>query len=205
VHDLIVHPRDGDLIAGTHGRSVWILDDITPLQQLDGEVLDADAHMFQNKVATQWRGISRGATRGHKLFMGRNPLTIQQRPPGNSPSQLANSAAINFYLREAPDEDVTIEISGIGDEQSCETTFEAAAGINRYFWQMRFGPRCGDPRPAAGGAAGGRGGFAGGGGFRGGGGPVVGPGTYLVKLTVGGETYQTTLSIRPDPEASAIE
>jgi len=206
VHDLIVHPRDGDLIAATHGRSVWILDDITPLQQVNSEVLAADAHMFTNRVATQWRGVSRGATRGHKLFMGRNPLTIQQRPPGNSPSELASTAAINFYLREAPGEDVTIEISGIGGDQRFQTTIEATAGINRYYWPMRFSPAAAQGGGA--GAQGGRGGAGargGRGGFRGPQGPQAGPGTYLVKLTVGGETYTATLSIRPDPEASAIE
>ena len=70
VHDLVIHPRDGDLIAATHGRSLWILDDITPLQQLTPAVLAADAHMFRNKVATIWKAVSRGATRGHLMFSG---------------------------------------------------------------------------------------------------------------------------------------
>jgi photosystem II stability/assembly factor-like uncharacterized protein len=216
VHDLVIHPRDGDLIAATHGRSVWILDDITPLQQLNDEVLAADAFLFDNKVATQWRGISRGATRGHKLFTGRNPLTIDQRPPGNSPSELVNRAAISFYLREGGE--VSITISEVSGEQSFETTVDAEAGINRYFWPMRFTPAAG---PAVG--AGGRGGGGGGGGGRGGGrggqgarggrggfgrgpqGTPATPGTYLVRLTVGDETYTTTLSIRADPETSGIE
>jgi len=214
VHDLIIHPRDGDLIAATHGRSVWILDDITPLQQLDDEVLAAEVFLFDNKVATQWRGVSRGATRGHKLFTGRNPLTIQQRPPGNSPSELANSAAINFFLREAPTGEVTINISEMGGEQTFESTFDAEAGINRYFWPMRFSPAgrngaaggegdvAGAGRGGAGGQAarGGRGGFG-----RGPRGTPAGPGTYLVRLTVDGETYSTTVSIRADPEAGAIQ
>ena len=90
-HDLIIHPRENDLIVATHGRSVWILDDISPLQQLNKEVLDSDAFLFEQKTATLWKGVSRGATRGHQLFMGRNPLTIAHRPPGNSPSELQNS------------------------------------------------------------------------------------------------------------------
>ena len=40
VHDLVIHPRDNDLVAATHGRSIWILDDITPLQQLTPEVIE---------------------------------------------------------------------------------------------------------------------------------------------------------------------
>ncbi len=208
VHDLIIHPRDGDLIAATHGRSVWILDDITPLQQFDDEAMASDVFLFDNKVATQWRGVSRGATRGHKLFMGRNPLTIQQREPGNSPSELANTAAINFYLREAPAEEVTIAISEIGGDQSFETSFEAHAGINRYFWPMRFAPAAGAEAPGgarggggrAAGARGGRGGFG-----RGPQGPSAVPGTYRVRLTVSGETYTTTLVIRADPEAAGLQ
>ena len=208
VHDLVIHPRDGDLIAGTHGRSVWILDDITPLQQLNDEVLAVDVFLFDNKVATQWRGISRGATRGHKLFTGRNPLTIDQRPPGNSPSELVNRAAINFYLREGGE--VGIAISEVGGEQTFETTIDADAGINRYFWPMCFG--CNEAR---GDGAGDRGGGAGGPGGRGGrGGRGFGrgpqgtpaaPGTYVVRLTAGDTTYTTTVSIRADPETSGIE
>jgi len=198
VHDLIIHPRDGDLIAATHGRSVWILDDITPLQQLDDEVLAADAVLFDSKVATQWRGVSRGATRGHKLFIGRNPLSIQQRPPGNSPSELVNSAAIHFYLREAAE--ATIVISDVAGEQRFEATIDGEAGINRYFWPMRFTPaRSAAPTPTPAGGRGGRG-FG-----RGPQGTPAGPGTYVVRLTVGGETHTTTLSVRADPEAGAIQ
>jgi hypothetical protein len=62
VHDLVIHPREADLIAATHGRSLWILDDITPLQQLTPAVLQSDLHLFKNKVATIW---DRGQPRGH--------------------------------------------------------------------------------------------------------------------------------------------
>lgn len=192
VHDLIIHPRDGDLIAATHGRSIWILDDITPLQQLNAEVLAASVHLFDNKVATQWRGVSRGATRGHKLFMGRNPLSIDQREPGNSPSELINSAAIHFYLKNEPQDDVNISISDISGEETFEVTIDATAGINRYFWPMRFSQGSGDA---------GRGGRGGRGGLRGIQSSDATPGTYLVRLVVGGETHMTTISIRADPEA----
>jgi hypothetical protein len=51
VDDIKVHPRDNDLILGTHGRGVWILDDITPLQELSAAVLAADAHLFSVRSA----------------------------------------------------------------------------------------------------------------------------------------------------------
>jgi len=199
VYDLIVHPRDGDLIAATHGRSVWILDDISALQQLDTEVLASDAWLFDSKVATQWRGISRGATRGHKLFMGRNPLTIQQRDPGNSPSELSNSAALHFWVRDAGE--VTLTVSEVDGEQQFETTIDAHAGINRYFWPMRFSRSEAD----GGQGAGGRGGRGGRGFGRGAQGAPAGPGTYVVRITVGDRTLTATLHVRADPEAAAIE
>ena len=61
VHDLVIHPRDGDLIAATHGRSIWILDDITPLQQLSPEVLTSDAHLF--RAASRRSGAASRAAR----------------------------------------------------------------------------------------------------------------------------------------------
>jgi hypothetical protein len=206
VHDLVIHPRDGDLIAATHGRSIWILDDITPLQQLNQLVLASDVHLFKNKVATKWRGISRGATRGHFVFMGRNPLTIAQRAPANNSSELQNSAAIHFYLKDAPSGPVQIEVSSWDNAQKFTAVVPAAQGINRYFWNLRFTPAA-TPQttdPAAG--RGGRGGGGGGGrGGRGGGGgaPEVAAGSYRVRLTVSGRTHEGTVTVREDPDAPA--
>ena len=185
VHDLVIHPRDNDLIAATHGRAIWILDDITPLQQLTPDVLASDVHLFRNKVATIWNAVSRGATRGHLMFQGRNPLTIAQRPPANSPSELQNSAAVSFYLKDAPAGPVQVEISSMDGARTFTASVPATQGINRYFWPLRFGGAggggregggrrgggAGDPAVAGGAAAGGgdpaRGGGAGGGGQRG--------------------------------------
>ena len=249
VHDLVIHPREGDLIAATHGRSLWILDDITPLQQLTPAVLESDAHLFQNKVATIWNAISRGATRGHLMFQGRNPLTIRQQAPANSPSELTNSATISFYLKSAPAEPVQMEISSMDGARTVTLNVPATAGINRYFWDMRFergaagdggrggggaaevaeaggrrarrwrcggrppvgvagrgrrrGRSCGWRRQRAGGAAVPRAAIP----MRrkpapqqGGGGAVAAPGTYRVKLTVGGKTLTTTLTVRGSGE-----
>jgi hypothetical protein len=229
VHDLVIHPREADLIAATHGRSLWILDDITPLQQLSPAVLDSDVHMFKNKVATIWNAISRGATRGHLMFTGRNPLTIAQRPPANSPSELANSATVSFYLKDAPAGPAQLEIASMDGARTVTLNVTATAGINRYFWDLRFvaggggggrggggrgGGRAGGAADAGAAAAGrGRAGAAGGraGGAAadpdapspqaaaGAGGGAAEPGTYRVKLTVGGKTATTTLTIRADP------
>jgi photosystem II stability/assembly factor-like uncharacterized protein len=210
VHDLVIHPRDNDLVAGTHGRGIWILDDIGPLQQLTPEVLASDAHLFENRVATKWHGESRGATRGHFLFQGRNPLTVQQRNPSNNAPDLVNSAAIHFYLRNAPSGPVTIEVSSFDGEMTFSEQVQAQRGINRFFWNLRLASAAQVQTAAQG--RGGRGGFAGGGrggrggrgGGNGGGGDVVDAGTYRVRLTANGRTVEGTVSVREDPDVAGI-
>jgi photosystem II stability/assembly factor-like uncharacterized protein len=208
VHDLVVHPREGDVIAATHGRSIWILDDVTPLQQLTGPVRESRLHLFVPKVATLWRGISRGATRGHKLFMGRNPLTIEQQPPGNSPSELQNRAAISFWLASDPSGPVTVEVSTFDGNHSVTTEVEAHAGLNRWFWDLRWAPsleelaafdeRMAGARERLGGQVPPffrnqrpRGGEA-------------GPGTYRLRVSVAGAVVEGTLTVRADPGLDGI-
>jgi photosystem II stability/assembly factor-like uncharacterized protein len=208
VHDLVIHPREGDLIAATHGRSIWILDDITALQQLTPEVEAAQLHLFDQKAATKWQGISRGATRGHQLFMGRNPLTIDQQEPGNSPSELRNSAAIHFWLGSNPTGPVTVEVSSIDGSQTASVELrQAHAGINRFFWDLRFPPsqeerdefqeRLAQMRARGGGPGGGFG-------MRGPQGALAEAGTYILRVTVDGQSVQGTLAVRNDPGVEGV-
>jgi len=140
IHDLLIHPRDNDLVAGTHGRGVWILDDITPLQQLSQEKLENEAFLFESPVSTNWEGISRGATRGHQLFIGRNPLSMSQIEPSNSPSRIQNTAAINYYLKKKPENKPGLEISCLSGTEEFTTTVDDSPGISRYRWDMHFNP-----------------------------------------------------------------
>lgn len=140
VHDLLIHPRASDLIAGTHGRGVYILDDITPLQQFTDDVSRMDAHLFGNPAATKWEGISRGATRGHKLFVGRNPLSMSQADPSNSPTPIQNTATINYYLKSKPQEKIMVEISNLDQTMTRTILLDDTPGIGRYRWDMRFEP-----------------------------------------------------------------
>ncbi len=213
VHDLVIHPRDGDLIAATHGRSLWILDDITPLQQLTPAVLTSDAYAFGNRIATLWKAISRGATRGHLLFQGRNPLTIAQRPPLNSPTELQNSATVTFYVGKATTAPAKIEIASSDGARTFTADVPVTPGINRYFWTLQFTPPAGAAGAAGGGGGrggrGGRGGGAAGGdapdpdappAFAGrGGGAPAGAGTYRVKITIGDKVLNSVIVVREDP------
>jgi photosystem II stability/assembly factor-like uncharacterized protein len=140
VYDLLIHPRAGDLIAGTHGRGVYILDDITPLQQFNEDVAGKTAYLFKNPVATKWQGISRGATRGHKLFVGRNPLSMSQVEPSNSPTPIQNTASINFYLGEKLQDKAVVEIKSLDQTKTRTILLDDGPGIGRYRWDMRFEP-----------------------------------------------------------------
>ncbi len=151
VRDLVIHPRGADLIAGTHGRAVWILDDITPLRQMTPEVAASDVHLFDNKTATKWVTINLGRKQTSFLFRGANP------PAG---------AAINFWLREAPQGNVDLEVSELAGERVATVRMGGGggfrggrggrgrggrggggggsgargpqAGINRAFWNFQF-------------------------------------------------------------------
>ena len=128
-HDLLIHPRDHDLIAGTHGRGIWILDDITALRQASDSVLAKDAALFApGRPGTNWLSIRRGGYgRGDLFFKGENP------PDG---------ALVNFYLKAKPAELATLEVAN-PVTPSIKTTYildEAEAGINRVAWDFRFDP-----------------------------------------------------------------
>ncbi len=74
VHDLQVQPRENDLVAATHGRGFWILDDISALQQMTPEVQQSEAHLFKNRMATEWLNIQPQNNGGQLAFMGAEPV-----------------------------------------------------------------------------------------------------------------------------------
>jgi len=127
-HDLLIHPRDNDLIAATHGRGIWIMDNISALQQATDSVLSSEAYLFENnRPATRWLRISRGGYgRGSLFFRGENPPT---------------GAMINYYIKDKPAGPVTIEITDVtGLSKTTFTIDNAASGINRLMWDLRFDP-----------------------------------------------------------------
>jgi photosystem II stability/assembly factor-like uncharacterized protein len=190
--DILVHPRDGDLIVASHGRSIWIADDITPLQQLTPAAMQQDALLFDVRPAIAWQNDFRydEYVGGYKQFEGENA------PRGT---------AIQFYLKSAAQGDAKIAILDAAGTALCETRVTASAGIHRVQWSLAT--------PLA--SAGGRGGRAGGGGApagaapntscsggaaggRGGGGGGAQPGNYIVKLTVGGKDYTKPVQVLED-------
>lgn len=114
IHDLIIHPRDGDLIAGTHGRSIWILDDINPLRNLTA---DNKNKLFDTRQSTQWIRINTGRKQPYFEFRGKNP------PYG---------AIINFFSNS--NQKGEISISNLAETNFYSKEINMIKGINRFIW-----------------------------------------------------------------------
>ncbi|MCP4727938.1 MAG: hypothetical protein GY863_23060, partial [bacterium] len=138
-HDLLIHPRDGDLIAGTHGRSIWVLDDITPLQQMSEDVESSEAFIFEQRPATIWEDASRGGVRGHQYFAAENPPYIPKREDVVR-AKMISGGLINYFLKETAGEDVILEITDITGENKRTLHVPGEQGINRTLWDLRFDP-----------------------------------------------------------------
>ena len=201
IRDLVIH--DDDVVVGTHGRSFWILDDITPLRQLTPEVAAAPAHLFRPQVA-------------YRVRWNMNPDTPlpPEEPSGRNPP---DGAIIDFHLRAKALGPVTLEIFDDKDrlvrryastdkpepvtakELDIPTYWirppqilQSDAGAHRFVWDLHYPPPEGVKRsypiaaiyrdtpsvPQ---------------------GPWVLPGTYTVKLTVAGRSYTQPLTVKMDP------
>jgi photosystem II stability/assembly factor-like uncharacterized protein len=122
VDDLVVHPRDNDLVVATHGRSIYVLDDIEMLSGAAPEALDAPAHLFKPRAATvrlAWKHESYG---GQRQFVGPNP------PAG---------LLLTYHLNAEAPEGVTLTIRD-GDGTALRTLEGPGhAGYNRVAWDLR--------------------------------------------------------------------
>ncbi len=124
VNDIMVHPRDRDLIIGTHGRGLWIMDDISALQQLTPDVTKSEAYLFSNKIATQWINDEPMDGPGNYGFSGENP---------------SKNAVINYWLGSGATGEAVIEISDAARTQTRRFTIPAQPGVGKLDWNMRFG------------------------------------------------------------------
>jgi hypothetical protein len=207
MRDLIV--KDDDLVVATHGRGFWILDDITPLRQVDAALEGQAAVLF--RPTTAWRVRWNTSTD--------MPWPVEE-PTGANPPE---GAIINYYLKSAPTGPVTLEIlqqdgrlvrryssadpvAPIPDPPNAPVptywyrppqALSAAAGMHRFLWDVHY-----QPLPAGGGG-GGRGGLSIAAiPFNTGtapGTPWVAPGPYTVKLTVNGQSYTQPIAVKQDP------
>ena len=218
MRDLDVH--GDDLIVGTYGRSIWILDDLTPLRQADASIAAADVHFFKPQTAMRWRWDMNQDT----------PLPIET-PVGQNPP---DGAIVDYYLKSAPAGEITLTIAdarGAIVRRYTSTPPPAptlpsnvpeywfappvalpkAAGLNRFAWNLRYP----NPKVLP---------F----GYFGGflkyveytladhaipgqtpreqpEGALVAPGEYVATLEVGGKTYRQPLTVKPDPRVRASQ
>ncbi|HET6843788.1 MAG TPA: glycosyl hydrolase [Candidatus Angelobacter sp.] len=192
VHDLNIH--ENDLVVATHGRAFWVLDDITPLRQINADSAKTEILLYTPQTALRLYYPDQVDRRGPA---GDNP------PPG---------VILDYYFKTAPRDEVKLEIfdsagklvRGLsskekkGAEQPPEwpdqvkevTTIPAGEGMNRYAWNLRWEPPVKIP-----------GAFYTGNGPQG---PLALPGKYTVRLTVGTVSQTQPLEIMPDPRVKNV-
>ncbi len=232
VDDIQIHPRDHDLILATHGRSLWIMDDITPLEEMSDNVFASDLHLFDMRSGISWHLANNKGNVGAREFLAPNP------PYG---------VIVDYFLKAKPEgkNAVKITVTDKAGNKIRELNGTAETGINRVAWDLRYeaparpdgqggGPggrgggagageagaegtsepgAAGAPgatRGPGGAAAGGPGGAGGGGGgggggpfgFGGGRGPLVDPGEYTIEVAVAGKNESKAVAVEDDPRVT---
>ncbi len=193
VYWLVIQEHFNDLVVGTYGRGFYILDDLTPIQQMNDNVRAAAAHLFPPRPTYRFRP-------------GTVPVTMSDDPTaGQNPPY---GAAINYYLKSAPSGDVKIRIEDARGQTVRTITGTKSVGINRVTWDLRgeqtkevrmrtspaYAPEIqvgadgtrsapGAPRMSI----------------------LLPPGNYTVKLSAGGQEMSQPLVVKKDPNSSGTE
>ena len=181
IHDLVV--KDNDLVAATHGRAFWILDDLTPLHQLADSVARATRFLFAPRDPYRMGGGG---------GFGFGPTGVGANPP--------SGAVVFFYLKDKPDSAAEVRLDFLDSRDSLIRRFstrpkepgdslKVRAGMNRFVWNVRYPEASRFPGMIfwAGGTQG----------------PVAVPGTYKVRLTVGEWSQTRGFALKKDPRVSA--
>jgi len=180
--DIVVHPRTKDVIVGTHGRSIWVLDDAAPIADWSGVIARTPVHLFPVRDATVFQYWQDFSYRAQGAYAGENP---------------ADGALVSYHLAR-PASKVTVSITAPSGRVVRVLEAPTAAGvIQRVNWDLRHRPPpvtgrgAGDegvpealPRPPR--DIGERG-------------PFVAPGVYTVVLDVDGVTATRPVTVKPDP------
>jgi photosystem II stability/assembly factor-like uncharacterized protein len=176
-NDLVIHPRDNDLVLGTHGRGIWILDNLNALQELTPEKLSEEAVLFSIPTAEMINYTREGAHVGNMIFRGENP---------------DRGATIDYYLQSSVAKDqIALGVYTMDGELIRELSVDTTAGVHRVLWDFEYPEIPGAPRDTTG-----RGGRTRSSGISG---PMVFPGMYVAKLTVNGQTHEQAFNVVDDP------
>ncbi|MCA1593231.1 MAG: sialidase [Acidobacteria bacterium] len=173
VRDLAIHPRDRDLVIATHGRGIWVVDDITPLRALTPEMLAKEAVFIEARPPVRSISGGGGWVNGDAEFVGDNPT---------------DEAVITYYQRKRHIfGDLKIEVFDPEGKSLGVIPSNKRRGLNRATWSMRLpAPKVPTAASAAFGASVG---------------PRVLPGTYTVKMSKDKQVYTTQLQVMPDPRS----
>jgi photosystem II stability/assembly factor-like uncharacterized protein len=174
VDDLAIQPRDSDLVLATHGRGIWIVDDIAPLRHLNDAVLGSEFTFLAGRPAQQRIQASGGWPGGDAKFVGEDPK---------------DGAVITYYQpTRAIFGKLKLEVLDAKGRVVDTLPASKRPGINRVVWSMRAAP----PRvPPAAQVA-----------FGSSQGPRFPPGTYTLRMTKAGKVYTTTLTVIKDRRAT---
>jgi len=172
VRDIAVHPRENDLIIGTHGRGIWIMDDIRPLQEMTEEVLNKPYYVFSIRPATK-RFISfRGDSSSGAVYSGENP---------------EYGLSINVYFKEKPSGKNRIFIKNKDGQEIYQMRVLNKEGVRRYMWNLQFVPRTEEGEPVK---TGGLGMVSP---------PEVTAGEYEIELNMGDDVLKEKGEVKPVP------
>jgi photosystem II stability/assembly factor-like uncharacterized protein len=201
VHDMVIHPRDADLVIGTHGRGIYIMD-ISPLQELKTETAKRDVFLFKVQPVTLFHlDITKNkGVRGDRLFFAPNPysdlfdLEVSRYIQGQGSGLAPPGAAIYYHLKEESREPVEISIFDHREEKVVRRLKGSSQrGINRILWDLRRSPipleriRGGNDAARIRNR-----------GFEEKPGPMISPGLYHVTLSVGKICLKTSILVKPD-------
>jgi len=175
VRDIAIHPNENDLIIGTHGRGVWIMDDILPLQEMTPDVFQADMHFFSVRKTTQFYLRQARETFAKLAFAGKNPQY---------------GAYLTTYFKEKPSANPHIVIEDEAGLQIFEVKLPQKKGFQRKIWNLQYIPRTKEGKqvkPGGGAMAG----FL-----------YANPGRYTCELVVDDRTVSQDIVFDPDPRVS---
>ena len=178
VDDILIHPRDNDLIAGTHGRSIWVLDNISALEALTPDAMRSDAFLVPPARARLLSIYNPQAWYGAGQYFAPNPDF---------------GAAVDYYLRAGSRDEVSVTVADARGATVRTIKGTGRAGLNRASWDLRIEPPVPDlarETPAVGGFGGAPQG------------PLVLPGVYTVTVHAAGRWLQGELHVEGDPRVA---
>jgi predicted transcriptional regulator len=209
VDDIEIQARENDLVLATHGRSIWIFDDLTPIEKMDAAVAGAPLTFFPPRTATTWSIGNRRWSAGQKMFTAKNPAYgallsyyLKDAAPAEAPKKGKDDKDKRDAAEEKPKPEAKgesaekkegkVKITVLNKDGKLVREFDGpgAAGVNRTNWDLRSNPPA-EPTPEQQEAAAAGFGF----GPRG---PLVDPGEYTIKIKAGDQEATQKVTVEED-------